>query len=279
MKKTKIILRAGEQDYTVTINLLSNSYVEHMIKNHDTSGLWSEHTITIPSRMPYNFDEVNSLWKDILNCYNNFLSIIEHEDLVSPPEVFDMSNKYTNILHRVFTTYSWHETYFGNRVKYTQEGRDIVEDMNIYIHELEKYIENKTRNSFEPVTWMDIQGEIGAHNRYFFSDEELENISTEHSVFCVKHILGKDHLIAYLDEDEPNHWDVQTSWISYCGFCIDLKGDIKRAWKDPNFNKWLKGSKIGYYPVGDMSQEDMDILSHLQENYKNNIEVITVVYE
>lgn len=279
MKKAKIILRADEQDYTLTINLLDSSYVDHMISNHDTSGTWSEKLITIPSRMPYDSEQINSIWQDILRCYNIFLDIIDHEDLVSPPQVFDMTNKYTNILHRVFTTYSWHNTYFGNQVEYTEEGRNNVEDMNTYIHELEKYVENPTRESFNPVSWIDIQGEIGAHNRYFFSEEELENISTEHSVYCVKHILGKDHLIAYLDEDDPDNWDVQTSWISYCGFCIDFKGDIRRAWKDSSFNEWLEESNAGYYPVGDMSQEDMDILSHLQENYKNKIEVLSVVYE
>lgn len=278
-KKAIITLRAGNSDHKIVVNLLDNAYVDFLISNNTAATGWTEKLVSIPSRMPHNIDEINFLWQSILKCYAEFLDIINHADLLLPPAVFDMTNSYTNSLHRIFTTYSWHNTYFGIEVPYTQRGRDVVEEMNTLIHELEKYIENPTRNSFADVEWTDIQAEHGAHNRYFFSEEELENVSTDHSVYCVKHILGKDHLIAYLDEDSPAHWDVQTSWISYYGFCIDFKGDIRKAWKNPEFVQWLDGNQAGYYPVGDISDEHLSLLSDIEERYMNKIEVVSVEYE
>lgn len=277
-KKAHITLLAENKEHTVTVNLLDNEYVNFMIENHEKSGDWNANYIKIPSCMPYDADEIDSLWKSILLSYRKFLEIIAHQDLINPPEVFDNTNIYTNILHRIFTTYSWHNTYCGVEVDYTQEGRDVVEQMNVDIHELEKYIVNSTRDNYEAVSWIDIQGQISAENRYFFSDEELQNISTTHTVYCVKHILGKDHIIAYLDEDVPDAWDVQTSFISYCGFCIDFRGDIRRAWKEQKFTQWLGNNSPGYYPVGDMSKEDLLLLNELTENTKD-IKVVEVNYE
>lgn len=262
------------------IELFDNPYVRHVVSLERKSKSWSVRPIKIPSTKKYNEEEINSLWERILGSYNSFLSLFKIEDHFKIPTNFDHTNKYTNILHRIFTNYVENKTYNNKRLSISKQAVDYVEDMNETIHELERYISNKTKKNFDDVHWVDIQAATGPKFMYRFSEEEKNNmVSQDCSVYCVKHILGKDYIISYLDEDDPNEWDIQNMHIGYCGFCVDVDGDLRRQWKDQKFVEYLGENKVGYYPMGNMSEKDLKKLSNLTREHKIIESGVTVRYE
>jgi hypothetical protein len=265
-----------EKEHTFRIDLLSNKYVDHLFEKHEISGNWSWQRVAVPSELDYDADRIKELWDGCLSCYYKFLDLIGAKDLAAPPETFDFTNKHTNTLHRIFTTYNISCTYYGVEYEFKQEALDEVEELNVLIHELEKYIPNKTiddfKKDFGKVAWIDIQGdnhEKETRFNFYESDREFVNNFSEYcNVFCIKHILGKDHLIGYLNEDESHHWDITNFHLGYCGFCLDFRGDLQRVWKYPPLKDWAGEVSLSYYPVGRISEEDMDVIRGLSSNVK-----------
>ena len=268
------------EHHKCVIELFDNPYVRHVVSLERKSKNWTSRCIRIPSTKKYNEEEINYLWESILGYYNSFLSLFNIEDQFNIPAKFDHTNTYTNILHRIFTNYVQYKTYNNKKLLINKQAVDHVEDMNETIHELERYITNNTRENFDPIHWVDIQAETDPSLIYRFSEEEKNNmVSQDCSVYCVKHILGKDYLISYLDEDDPNEWDIQNMHIGFCGFCIDIDGDLRRQWKEQKFVDYLDNNKVGYYPMGNMSEKDLKELSNLMHICKPLVSGVTVRYE
>lgn len=252
------------ENHRFFIELFDNPYVRHVVGLERKSKNWTCRRVRIPSKKKYDKKKVDYLWEQLLGEYNSFLSIFDIEDQFNIPTKFDRTNKYTNILHRIFTEYVQYKTYNKKRLVISDQAVIHAEDMNETIHELEKYIANNTRENVDPIHWVDIQAETDPSLIYRFSDEEKNNmVSQDCSVYCVKHILGKDYLISYLDEDNPNEWDIQNMHIGFCGFCIDIDGDLRRQWKEQKFVEYLGENKVGYYPMGNMSENDLKELSSI----------------
>lgn len=268
------------EHHSFVIELFDNPYVRHVVSLERKSKNWTCRCIRIPSTKKYDEEEINFLWETILGHYNSFLSLFNIEDQFNIPAKFENTNKYTNILHRIFTNYVEHKTYNNKRLPINKQAIDCVENMNEAIHELERYITNNTRENVDPIHWVDIQAETDPSLIYRFSDEEKNNmVSQDCSVYCVKHILGKDYLISYLDEDNPNEWDIQNMHIGFCGFCVDIDGDLRKQWKEQKFVEYLGKNKVGYYPMGNMSEKDLKELSNLMHICKPLVSGVTVRYE
>jgi hypothetical protein len=254
------------EEHRFFIELFDNPYVRHVVGLERKSKNWSCSRVRIPSVKRYSKKTVDCLWKQLLEQYNSFLSIFDLQDQFNIPTNFDRTNKYTNILHRVFTEYVEYKTYNKKKVKISNQAMLYAEEMNETIHELEKYISNKTRKNFEYVNWIEIQAQTNPSLIYRFSEEEKTNmVSQDCSVYGVKHILGKDYIISYLDEDNPDEWDIQNMHIGFCGFCIDAKGDLRRQWKDKKFVEYLNQNKVGYYPMGNMAEKELKELYSIME--------------
>lgn len=283
MAKAKINLSLNTKEYLLDIDLLDNNYVRHMIRNHHASGSWDYNHVAIPAEKNCSLEEIDSLWSHIRNLYYSFVIDMGLKDYVEPPLKFDGTNKYTNLLHRVFTNYDLNGRFDGKIYEKKEMHISNNREMNELIHELEKCIRNETKNdfieNFGKVNWIDIQGQKNRDTMYHFTKEDMSEVRDDVNVYCVKHILGKDHIIGYLDEDQSSHWDITTCHLSFCGFCVDYQGDLRRAWQYGPLKKWALDSKMGYYPVGNMSEDGINTLIELNKISRLKIKVNDVVYE
>jgi len=278
LARIKILTYSQNEIGSFYIDLLDNPYTDHLIENCNKNDMWVWQQYTIPFLLPHDPQKIYELWEKCIEKYNNFLYLIGAEDVINPPKKFDGTNKYTNFLHRVFTTYMENCEYGNSKYAFNPIAGNELESLNIYIHELEKYIPNNTINRFleknGSVSWLEIQSKTKfVENRFLFSDSHDQEYDDTVNVFNIKHILGKDHLYGYLNEDVPDNFDIRKYQMAYCGFCIDYNEDLRRSWKYSPLKVWSRQKDISHYPVGTISKKDLKYVRELLKRGVKNIVV------
>lgn len=300
MKAIITLLIDEKETRDISIDLIDSKYVQHMIEHNDAND-WSFKLISAPAIIHNpEPDAAQKLWEEILHHYNTFLELTGAEDLINPPNFPEVdidnfaiphweivSKHYTNLLHRVFTTYHNFQTYYGYEYRLTDDRKAALAELNTLVHKLERHIKNESQSNFVDqygrLEWCEVRGTEDRSHAYWFDEDEKLEADTEANVHCIKHILGKDHLTAFFDDDDPHAWDVVTCWMGYCGFQIDFKGTLNQAWKHQPFLDWCDGEKIGHYPIGNICEEDLEYLQKISEpidqhNNRRKIETVGVEY-
>lgn len=257
---------------TIPIELVDTPYRQHFVDKLHLVSDWTVQTSSRPTVKNYNSSVVKSNWDILKLTYYKLCKILGHTPKYSLPDNFDNSNYYLNILHRYFTTAHTFNTWDGKSFEMDETIFSLIHSLNDSVHVIENYVTNDKMLPYleNPIKWMEIMGNPDTIEKIFPLDKYPEYISKDYNVYAIKHITGKDFITSYFDNDTANAWDIQNFHITYIGLCIDVFGDFKRIWSSKHFKKWIKQNnftgKIGYFPVGNISQEN---IQYLQENFYN----------
>jgi len=256
------------------INLFDNKFNDEMIKKFDNARDFTLSRITKPK--PFlSLDNTSKVWNNLRNSYYNFISTIQTEKILDIPIEFDKTNYWLNVLHRVFTTAFQHKTYMGDPIILTNDGMRYINDINDFCHILETMITNQTIKSWakKPITYFEFSCSNLNKTTIINCEPYLNIVSQDADAYVLKHITGKDFLTAYFDDDTSNSWDVNNGHVTYVGFTLDPLGDFKRAWNDPDFINWINQygytGKIGFIPIGNLSDADKEKLIKFSKDTKN----------
>lgn len=197
------------------------------------------------------------------------------------PEIVKKNNLETqelvNKLHRAFTTadrcyaqntqMKWSDKFQSNFE--VPEGKmarfiELIDQINVIVHHgIELYCPTPRKPiNMDTLAWqyriwancwipgstqlvgVDTWADIDPEDHQYFSD------SKEFDVWVGKDILGKDHITAYYDHDDPSEWDI-TPIVGYSGkIAMDVseitRSDIVRS---PDFQAWLAEYNVPYSPA------------------------------
>lgn len=203
-----------------------------------------------------DISEGHRLYKSALYHYKSFLKYIDKEDQYNPPEVWDETNKWLNILHRCFTR-GWQDTYAGERYDYrlkTDECKQHLQQLNTDIHDCEFYVETD-RMIKHDCKWFEVEGVNDSNTLIELKNVEYE-ISNDYDVTVMPYTLGKNFKIAYLDNDiiaeDVNNIDKKT----YFSLKIDHDRKIRNMFESTDFAAWKKENNydgpIGGIPIGNI---------------------------
>ncbi len=197
----------------------------------------------------------------------------------------DMDRDTTNALHRAFTTA------FLTKNRWQMDGEPqfevppekidrfsfLTEEINFAVHDFENFLYPNDRSEqmsrFAPrhvynlllLEFNNKDHTNQTRNDMFrmIKEEHYKYFSTEHNVFIKIDILGKDHLQAFLDKDDPRSWDVTHNVIYTGGIEIDPYKGRTFFKKSSIFKEWLSSydlepseSICGYMPIGDIEKRD-----------------------
>lgn len=200
----------------------------------------------------------HALYQNALYHYRSFLACIGREDHYNPPEVWDETNKWLNILHRCFTR-GWKGTYFGKPYRYelkNEECQHHLLQLNANIHECEYYVENDRMKTHD-CSWFEVEGLNDESTLINLESIEYE-ISNDYDVTVMPYTLGKNFKIAYLDNDivaeDVNNVDKKT----YFSLKIDYDRRIRNMFESDDFAAWKKENKydgpVGGIPIGNITR-------------------------
>jgi len=203
-----------------------------------------------------DISEGHNLYKSALYHYRSFLEYIDKEDQYNPPEVWDETTKWLNILHRCFTR-GWQDTYAGERYDYrlkTDECKQHLQQLNTDIHDCEFYVETD-RMIKHDCKWFEVEGLNDSNTLIELKNVEYE-ISNDYDVTVMPYTLGKNFKIAYLDNDiiaeDVNNIDKKT----YFSLKIDHDRKIRNMFESTDFAAWKKENNydgpIGGIPIGNI---------------------------
>jgi hypothetical protein len=213
---------------------------------------------------------INKLEQDLVNAIDelNILGTkfpIASSDINLTPD--SAGRDLLNRLHRHFTTghrsFSYGESpctwqdntnlYFTVGVNDKKTFTEQVHKINNVVHQAEIMYTNDRKKTFSANLEYNIifdnslptRPDNEANFGYFaiIKDEHKQYFSDElkYDVWLpINQIQGKNHVVAYLDQDDPTHWDISSN-IMYSG-SIAL-GD-RSTIKDPAIINWLKSYSI-----------------------------------
>lgn len=182
-----------------------------------------------------------------------------------------------NRLHRAFTTahrchsqntsMHWSDT-FASQFIVPKESMsrfiELIDQINCIVHYgIEPYTNTPRKTiqidqaAWQYDFWADcwIPGTSQLYNKHCWEVLQPEDFqyfsdSKEFDVWVGKDILGKDHVTAYHDYDDPTEWDV-TSIVGYSGKIAMDVGNIthRDLVLSDDFQKWLSEYGVPYSPV------------------------------
>lgn len=238
------------------IEVVDTPFTDALYKSYTKS---RDFRFTQVSRIKHTDDitEGHRLYKSALHHYKAFLEVIGKEDHYNPPEVWDETNKWLNIMHRCFTR-AWQLHYAGERYDHNlfDECRQHLQQLNADIHDCEFYVETD-RMVKHDCWWLEVEGLNDNTTLIDLKDVEYE-ISNDYDVTVMPYTLGKNFKIAYLDNDivaeDVHNIDKKT----YFSLKIDSERKIRNMFESPNFAAWKKENNydgpIGGIPIGNISK-------------------------
>ena len=251
-------------DRTISITVFDNAFtkdLEPIWKNKlAADSEWETFRLVAPrahswKHPPLAFERKiqEELWSKITAAYYLYVFELEAEAIFLPKE-FDGTNKYTNKLHRIFTTAE--RDHINNNPRLSNVAYQAINVINDRVHELEMYImnNNKFHHKLNKVEWIEI---IPKEIVHYVHGNYDDIVSQEADIYALKQITGKDFITAYFDEDDCNNWDVVNYDILPPGICIDINKSLKKIWKSHRFNKFVRQTgydgPLGYIPIGNFA--------------------------
>lgn len=248
---------------SVVIKLIDNPLVNDWIKNFKADEAWE---VWGKDQCNVFNTGIDKHRVELIRVINEFNSTMDFKFPFEVRNSTEFTRKDLNVIHRYFTTGSSFRSWTLDSEKLIETDSTMFElfqerisAINDAVHSLDIYYDSRNKAQSRNVNMLSFQP-VNQHRSDYFQhqvgDWRYLDYNLEYDVFMNYAICGKDYFQAYIDDDDPRHWDITSQYSSYYNFFyIDINGERNKVMSSPEFKLWLNNACLynsawQFMPIG-----------------------------